>query len=94
MTRLRHYPYIRLKYINGMRNVENSSEFVRRENEVIVIRGQPACPECHSLLYRDAAIYWHCTGCGCVWTAAELVEAIEAEDKAMRSRVTIRGLID
>lgn len=81
------------KDITGDKYADTCTTVLHRKEQVTIIQGFPACPECGGTLGRVWEIdYWHCTECFTMWSTLDLVQAIEAENALMY--VSIRNLED
>ena len=66
--------------IVGVKYSRACTVFVQHGGKQVFISGFPACPECSHTLNKDwKQDRWVCPGCDTVWTAEELIQAIEAE---------------
>ena len=81
------------KIIEGIRHVAATSSFLRRNDELTILHGIPACPECKHLLHMNIRTAgWHCIWCNTDWAVLDLIQAIETEDAL--ATVSIRDLED
>lgn len=82
--------------IVGMKWVKYCTTFVHRlKKPVTIIKGLPVCPECGTVLDRRfTSSTWVCWECGTVWSDADLVTAIDTEDRLVGATVTVRNLED
>ena len=82
---------IPIRIVEGARHIAATSCFLRRHDELTILHGIPACPECKHILHmnlRNAG--WHCIWCGTDWATLDLIQAIENEDAL--ATVSIRNL--
>lgn len=79
--------------ITGIIYADRYSHILHRHEDITIIQGFPACPECGCALNRIwNENRWNCTGCGTEWTSLSLVEAVEREHALMS--LSIRNMED
>ena len=83
----------RLAEIVGTRYVHAVSSFLWRSEELTIIRGFLACPECEYTLKRNWSLNtWACPHCETVWSDRDLVQAVETEQSY--TRISVRNLVE